>query len=287
MSRNLATRVAFAVPAITLSVLVVRQGGWWLALVLAALGVLGAWEVYGLARRQGIRPLAHLGYLAAAALPLGALAGGRGAADGWALGACYAGMLWLLLLLVTAMFVRGAAGRPLAAVAVTAFGALYASAPLAFLIAIRHGGDSEREPTAYVLLTLLPLVLTWVCDTAAFGVGTALGGPKLAPVLSPRKTWSGAAGGLAAALTGAVALGLLVLNGAGWRFGAWQLVGLGLVVGVIGQIGDVAESLLKREAGVKDSSSLVPGHGGVLDRLDSLYFVIPASAALYQLYGVI
>ncbi|HXF95274.1 MAG TPA: phosphatidate cytidylyltransferase, partial [Gemmatimonadales bacterium] len=173
------------------------------------------------------------------------------------------------------------------AVAVTAFGALYAAAPLAFLLAIRHGVNSEREPGAYFLLALLPLALTWICDTAAYAAGTAWGGPRLAPAVSPRKTWSGAAGGLAGALVFAVLLGLLVLNRAGWHFGFWHLVGLGLVVGVIGQVGDAAESLLKREAGVKDSSALIPGHGGVLDRLDSLYFVIPASAALFRFYGVI
>ncbi|HEX9703771.1 MAG TPA: phosphatidate cytidylyltransferase [Gemmatimonadales bacterium] len=287
MSRNLLIRVAFAVPAIALTVLVLRLGGWWLALVLAVLGMLGAWEVYGLARRQGIAPLAELGYVGAAAIPFGALAGARGEAATWASAALYAGVFGLLLLLVAAMFVRGSGGRPLTAVAVTLFGALYAAAPLAFLVVIRHGGSSDREPASYFLLTMLPLALTWICDTAAYGVGTTLGGPKLAPVLSPHKTWSGAIGGLAGALAGSVVLGLLVLNGAGWRFGIWQLLGVGLVVGVIGQAGDVAESLLKREAGVKDSSTLVPGHGGVLDRLDSLYFVIPASAALFELYGVI
>lgn len=285
MSRTLLVRIAFAVPAIGVTVLVLRLGGWWLAGTLAVLGVLGAREVYQLARRKGVEPLDEAGYLSAAVVPLATmLAGRRGT---WAEGAWYVGVLWLLALFVIAMVARGPGRRPLAAVAVTFAGALYAAAPLAFLIPIRHGAVSETQPSAYFLLTLLPLVLTWICDTAAYGAGVAVGGPKLAPVLSPGKTWAGAAGGLVAAVVFAVVLGSLVLNRAGWHLGVWQLVGVGLVVGVVGQVGDLAESLIKREADVKDSSALLPGHGGVLDRLDSLYFVIPATAALFKLYGVI
>jgi phosphatidate cytidylyltransferase len=286
MSSTLRIRIAFAVPAIAVSVIVLWVGGWWLAAVLAGLGVLGAWEIYQLARRQGIEALAAPGYAGAAAIPLAALAARGAGRTGVAEWLAYAGTLWILASLALAM-ARGPAARPLSAVAVTLFGALYASAPLAFLISIRHGRGSEQQPTAYFLLTLLPLVLTWICDTAAYSAGATFGGPRMAPVLSPRKTWSGALGGLAGALLFALLLGLLVLNRAGWHFAAWQLLGLGLVVGVLGQLGDVAESLLKREAGVKDSSALLPGHGGVLDRLDSLYFVIPASAALLKCYGVI
>jgi phosphatidate cytidylyltransferase len=109
----------------------------------------------------------------------------------------------------------------------------------------------------------------------------------LAPVLSPNKTWSGAVGGAAAALVVAVALGMLVLHPLGWALPLPALVAVGLAVGVLGQLGDVAESLFKREAGVKDSSTLIPGHGGVLDRLDSLYYVIPVSAVLLAAFGAI
>jgi phosphatidate cytidylyltransferase len=286
MSRNLVTRIAVAVPAIALTVFVLRVGGWWLAAALAVLGVLGAREAYALARRTGVDPLDEPGYLSAAAIPLATLAGVR-AEGSWAEAALYVCVLWLLALLAAAMVFRGPNRRPLSAVAITFVGALYASAPLAFLIAIRHGSNSDLRPGAYFLLALLPLVLTWICDTAAFGTGTAMGGPRMAPVLSPGKTWSGAVGGLVAATIFAVGLGTLVLNRAGWHLGVWHLVGVGLVVGVVGQIGDLAESLVKREAAVKDSSALLPGHGGVLDRLDSLYFVIPATAALFKLYGVI
>jgi phosphatidate cytidylyltransferase len=172
-------------------------------------------------------------------------------------------------------------------VSITLFGALYASGLLTFLIAIRHGSGAVLRPASYMLLTLFPLVITWICDTAAMAVGSAVGGPKLAPVLSPKKTHAGAVGGTLGGVITALAIGKFVLNRQGWSFSAGQLLLFGLAVSIVGQIGDVAESLFKREAGLKDSSSLIPGHGGVLDRLDSLYFVIPAAAGLYRMFGVI
>jgi len=167
------------------------------------------------------------------------------------------------------------------------FGCLYASGMLAFLIAIRHGTNAAARPGAYVLLALFPLVITWICDTAAMAAGTAVGGPKLAPVLSPHKTHAGAIGGTLGGIIAALALGQFLLNRQGWHFSAGQLLLFGLAISVVGQIGDVAESLFKREVGVKDSSALIPGHGGVLDRLDSLYFVVPTAAGLYRMFGVI
>jgi phosphatidate cytidylyltransferase len=279
MASNLTQRVAVAGVAIPLAVGVVWLGGWPLAAVLAVLGVLGTREIYDLARRQGIDALDRTGWLAAAAIPLLAY---------WAKGpAVYLGALWLMAALVVATVRRGPAGRPLGAVSVTLFGCLYASALLAFLIPIRHGGNAANQPFAYLCLTLFPLIITWIGDTAAMAVGIKVGGPKLAPVLSPNKTRSGAVGGLVGAVATALVLGLLVLNRVGWNFAVWQLVTVGGVVGLVAQVGDVAESLFKREAGVKDSSSLIPGHGGVLDRLDSLYFVVPVAAGLFKLFGVI
>ncbi len=280
MASNLTLRIAFAAVAIPLAVGIVWLGGWPLAIALAALGVLGAREIYDLARRQGFDALDRTGGIAAGAIPLLAY---------WAKGsaAAYFGALWLMSALVVAMFRRGPAGKPLAVVSVTLFGCLYASALLAFLIPIRHGGNAANRPFAYLCLTLFPMVITWIGDTAAMAVGVKVGGAKLAPVLSPHKTRSGAVGGFVASIITALALGLLVLNRVGLSFAVWQLVTVGAVVGVVAQVGDVAESLFKREAGVKDSSNLIPGHGGVLDRLDSLYFVIPAAAGLFKVFGVI
>jgi len=285
-SKNLVQRIAVAVVAIPLVVGIIWLGGWTLAAMLALLGVLGAREIYDFARRQGIEPLERTGWLAAAAIPLLAY-WAKGSEVHWAEPALYLGAVWLMVTMAIAMLRRGPAGRPLTSVSVTLFGCVYASGMLAFLIAIRHGSAAAARPVPYVLLTLFPLVITWICDTAAMAVGTAVGGPKLAPILSPKKTHAGAVGGTLGGIITALAVGKFVLNRQGWSFTPGQLLLFGLAVSIVGQIGDVAESLFKREAGLKDSSTLIPGHGGVLDRLDSLYFVIPTAAGLYRMFGVI
>lgn len=108
------------------------------------------------------------------------------------------------------------------------------------------------------------LLLVWANDIAAYVAGRSIGGPKLAPQLSPNKTWAGFVGGVAASgLIGALALGV------GWASGI-SIVVISLALGVASQLGDLAESLAKRHFGVKDSSGLIPGHGGLLDRVDGL-----------------
>lgn len=283
MSRNLVVRIAVAVPAIVFTLLVLWVGAWPMAVFVAALSVLGTAEVYELARKRGIHPLAPLGLLAAGVSPV---------ATYWVKHyanwepVLYAAAIWLLLVLVAAVRTRTPAERPLEAVAVTIFGTLYAGTMLAFLVAIRHGPHSDAHPRGSFALAVLPLVITWVCDTAAMAAGTLLGGPKLAPVLSPRKTWAGAIGGVVGAVGAALVYQALVLARVPMGLTTWQVVVAAVVIAVVAQFGDVTESLFKREAGVKDSSALIPGHGGVLDRLDSLYFVLPVTAGLLRLFGV-
>jgi phosphatidate cytidylyltransferase len=286
MSRNLLVRVAFAVPAIGVTLVVLWRGGLLLAGLLAVLGVLGTREIYDFARRQGIAPLETLGYFGAAAIPFAAVWVTE--TDFFWVGPVLAlGALWLLAVMVAALLVRGPQQRPLSAVAVTVFGCLYASALLAFIVPIRHGVHSEAHPLASTALVVFPLAVTWICDTCAMAAGTLVGGRKLAPVLSPHKTWSGAIGGVVGALIAALVFGPTVFNRLALHLPVTQLLTLGLVIAVAAQVGDVSESLFKREVGLKDSSALIPGHGGVLDRLDSLYFVVPVSASLYWLFGLV
>lgn len=280
-------RVGFAVVAIPLALLLVWLGGWPLAALVAVVGVLGVKELYDIAARLDVRPAATLGLATTATLApitLGTILGASWATSvvaAWP----YIAAIWLLVLLIWALAARAPTAKPLGAVAVTLFGVLYAGALPAFLLAIRHGQHGPRS-WAGTVLVFFPLVVIWVCDTAAMEGGRRIGGPKLAPTVSPGKTRAGSISGI----VGALLVAPLFAYGVFPRVGLPAAIGpallIALVLSVMGQVGDLAESLFKREAGVKDSSQLIPGHGGVLDRLDSLYFAIPLAAAFYRLFGL-
>lgn len=288
MDANLAKRIAFAAVAIPVAVGLVWLGGWPLALLLAAVGALGARELIEFAERQGIRPSRTLGLGVAALFGPGAwlvLSSSR-VSGAWSGGWMYLGAVWLIGVLSWALIRRGPTDRPLGAVAVTVLAPLYTAALPAFLIGIRHAANGTRSWPGTALV-FFPLVVTWVCDTAAMFGGRAVGGPKLAPTVSPGKTRSGAIAGVLGAAVAAPLFAHLALRPAGIQLSIAQAVAFGVVLSFVGQVGDLAESLFKREVGVKDSSALIPGHGGVLDRFDSLYFVVPVAAALYRLFGIL
>ena len=284
MDRNLAQRIGFAAVAIPLALAVVWYGGWPLTALVAAVGVLGAREMFDLFRQGGGRAVAWLGLLGAAAVaPMAYLVLTRD--TGWATSWAYIVALWLLAVMTTALATHGPGERPLEGVSVTLFGVCYAAALPAFLLDLRHTEHPERS-WAGTWLVFFPLVVTWACDTAAMFAGRRFGGPKLAPVISPGKTRVGAVAGVLAALLVAVPFALWVFPAVGVAAPLGALLIVAGALSVVGQAGDLVESLFKRQAGVKDSSHLIPGHGGVLDRFDSLYFVVPAAAALYRLLGV-
>jgi phosphatidate cytidylyltransferase len=288
MDSNLVRRVGFAVVAIPLALAVVWYGGLPLAFLLALAGALGTRELFDLAARQGVRPVRPLGFVTAAAIaPLAYAAIVAPEVRALMFAAWpYAPALWLMVLLTGVLATRSPADKPLSAAAVTMLAVGYASALPAFLLGIRHLGHPERS-WAGAWLVFFPLVVTWVCDTAAMFGGRAIGGPKLAPTVSPGKTRSGGAAGVLGGLLVAPVFAAWVFPRVGVEIPLWQLVFIAAVLSVVGQIGDLVESLLKRESGVKDSSDLIPGHGGVLDRFDSLYFVIPVAATMYRAFGVI
>jgi phosphatidate cytidylyltransferase len=288
MASNLLRRVAFAIVAIPLALAVTWYGGLPLAFLVALASALGARELFDLAARQGTRPPRAFGLVSAAALaPITYATMVAPDVRAFVLAAWpYLFAVWLMGLLTSVLATRSPAEKPIEAVGVTLLAVAYTAALPAYLIGIRHTQFAERSWAA-AWLVFFPLVVTWVCDTAAMFGGRTFGGPKLAPTISPGKTRSGAAAGIVGGLLVAPIFGAMVFPRFGMEVSLWQLLVMAGLLAVVGQIGDLAESLFKRQAGVKDSSQLIPGHGGVLDRLDSLYFVIPAAAVLYRLFGVI
>jgi phosphatidate cytidylyltransferase len=276
-------RVAVAAVAIPAALGLVRVGGWPLVATLAVLAALGTLELCRIAQARGTRPFSLLGAGAAVLTPAATYGLLLGRLEPRGVAFALAG--WLGIVMGAAVLWRGPDRGPLSAVTATVFAPLYAGLLPAFLLLYRHG--AVPGPWAATWLVFLPLVTVWICDSAAMAAGTAIGGPKFAPVVSPNKTWAGTIAGSLAGAVVAPVFGLLFLVPQGVTVGVARLVVFGLVVASVGQIGDLAESLLKREAGVKDSGSVFPGHGGVLDRLDSLYWALPTGAALLMLYGVL
>ena len=282
---NLTRRILFSAVAIPAALALAYVGGWAFAALIAAVALLGVHEVFAFGALQGLWPLRAAGYAAALLIPA-ATAAWVGAPDRWSWPwLLYGAALWLLVVMVWAAW-RGPEARPLGSVALTVFAVAYAAALPAFAIALRHrlGTGPRDEPLAGTVLLFFPLVLTWIGDTAAFAGGKAIGGPKLAPRLSPNKTWAGSVAGMAGTLLAAAAFAWWVFPRADLPVAmSWTLV-MGAIISVAGQVGDLAESVFKREVGVKDSSALIPGHGGVLDRFDALYFVLPVTVVLYDVF---
>jgi phosphatidate cytidylyltransferase len=278
---ELTKRVAFGVVAAPLALAIVLVGGAALAGLLAVASAIAASEFYKISRAAGHDPLSDLGAALAGLLPLAAHA-------------VYLGLieprfgylaLALIGILSLSIWTRGAAGKPLGAVSVTVLGALYTGGLLCFAYAIRNHpyavGEIQLGPipiAAGGVLLGLPVLLTWATDIGAFFVGRAVGGPRLIPAVSPAKTVSGAIGGLVASvLVTWLYVSYALKPAAQLALSPLGIVAFGVIISVAAQVGDLFESLLKREAGVKNSSELLPGHGGVLDRLDSLFFVLPVA----------
>ena len=247
-------RLATAFVGIPLLAAVVWAGGIVFGLVAACAAAVGAVEV---CRMAGFRSVA-LPTIASAALSAGIVILALYAPPVYALaaGAGVAATAAILLLCPAPLRVRSARGIGVALGAAAYPGALLAYAPL-----IRESGQGLQWVS-------FALIVTFSTDTAAFFVGRAIGKRPLAPTVSPNKTWEGAMGGSLAALLSALLSAAVLSIEAPWP----AVAALGILLGVVGQAGDLFESKLKRLSGVKESGGLLPGHGGILDRLDSIVF---------------
>ena len=282
MASELTKRVAVAVVAIPAAIVVIYLGGWVLAFAAAALAAAGALEYYDLARQRATLALSGIGAATAAFMVLAA------ATEGFP-GALFSMVTVFAVLVVSgvSIWTRGVDGKPLTAASVTLMGALLTGATLAFgwsLRALPQRFDPDATAVAGSAALLFPLIVTWVNDSAAYFGGRAFGKHKLIPKVSPGKTVEGSIFGAIGGVLAAVAMSLLVLDGRhGLTIGVVPAALAGFALSIAAQVGDLAESLLKREAGVKDSGTLLPGHGGVLDRLDALYFTLPLAYGFFLL----
>ncbi len=276
---ELAKRVVVALIIAPIAIAAAWFGDAALATLLSVVSGVAAWELCRMARARGVDTLDGLTIACAAAVPL--------LAHGTRLGvlrlntAALASVL--LLLLTVTVFRRRVEERPLAVAAVSLFAVLYTGGMLTFAYDLRYHNYAVGR-TSQSLLLLLPVLLTWASDVGAYFTGRLIGRTKLMPSVSPAKTVEGSLGGMALSVGVAwlyvrhllVPQGQLGLSPGG-------IVLFGVAVAVAAQLGDLFESLLKREAGVKDSSGLLPGHGGFLDRVDSVLFALPVAALLLNL----
>ena len=163
-------------------------------------------------------------------------------------------------------------GSALLNLGATMLGILYIGLFSAALISIREFYIQPEEDYlhgGYLIIFILASI--WICDSAAYYIGMAFGKHKLFPRVSPKKSWEGAIAGFVFAVLAMAASKVIFLDFLSWN----STIGIGIIIGILGQIGDLIESLFKRDSGVKDSSGLIPGHGGIFDRFDSLIYSAP------------
>ncbi len=243
----------------------------WLTVLVLAAGVAAIWEFYRMTPAN-VGPLpAVLGAAWVVALLSGAQASsGRDnfliISGGVIAAGSFASLLWFIA------FYHGASFR--AGFCYLMGGPLYVGFLLAHALTLREIAGLETDSAAELGRNwlLFAILVTFATDTGAYLVGRAVGSRPLAPSISPGKTWEGSLGGFVSAVAAALVLGVVFDLG----ITAWQQAVIGGVVGVVSQWGDLVESKLKRIADVKDAGSIIPGHGGLLDRLDSMLFALPA-----------
>ena len=253
-------RVASAAVGLPLVLLAVYAGSPWLAVLAGLAGLWALWELHRILLRPLDVPLLVLSW----AWMAGLLANGE-LEGSHTLVAVTAGLMatlaWVLL--------RSRREAAIPALTAGVVGPLYVGLPLSFALMLR----AQDQGWEWLLLGLLT---TFAIDSAAFFTGRAVGKRPLAPTISPGKTWEGGIAGLVAGAAATAALDALL----SLPLDLWEAVLAGLAFGVVAQAGDLVESALKRAAAVKEAGWLIPGHGGILDRMDSVVFVL---APLYYL----
>ena len=257
-NRNLFLRVGSAVVLLPGVIFLLVKGGLWSGALIGLAAAVCVAEYYLITLRR-LSPAAYLGIGAAFAMPV---------FPAWQPASAAELALWttsaIFLIAWTSQLLSSSLETAVSAAAQLISGFLFGALGLTALSWLRQGPDGLR----WVLCTL---IATWGNDTAAFFAGRRFGKRKLFAAVSPHKTWEGFAGGLAGSVTG-----MFVAKGTFFgELTAFDCLIVGVLTGIVGPIGDLSESMLKRTYQVKDSSHIIPGHGGLLDRIDALIFNAP------------
>lgn len=259
----LAKRVIVAAILLPIGLVLIYFGGWAYALLVALFVGLAAWEYVQIFRKGGYQPAGLLVPLGALLLVAGRVLDGFESAP-W--------MITLIILVImTYHLLAYERGRDQSGTdfGVSLAGIFYLGWLGAYLISLRD----LPEGLWWVLLVLSAV---WIADSGAYFIGRAFGKHKLSPRLSPKKTWEGYLGGILTGTVGTALLATLFMNlaGTGSAITLWKGAVVGLILSVLTTLGDLGESMFKRQVGVKDSSNLIPGHGGVFDRIDSWLWAV-------------
>ncbi len=230
------------------------------AVLVVIAAAIGQHEFYRMAQTKGARPLSVLGMLLGSAFIIGGFYY-QVPSDGAILLYAAAGML---LITMTRLFSPGAVDGAAEDVAMTLLGLIYVALLFGFQVGIRLGGDGKQW------IVFMYFVI-WATDIGAYAVGMSFGKRRLYPKISPKKSVEGLIGGLLFAAAMALLCRIWFMP----PLGIGEAAGIGLLLASAGTIGDLVESMLKRSVGVKDSGTIIPGHGGMLDRMDSMLFAAP------------
>ena len=246
-------RILTAVVGLPLLIAIIWYGEPWFTILIAVMAALGGWEFYRMANQEKIRPITYFGLAWVILIILSPHCPYPVTTPLLISSAIVFSLIWLLF--------RSPREHAFISWAWTMAGILYIGWMLSHWIELRSLEAGKG-------LVFWAMFTTFANDTSAFFVGRTWGKHTLAPSISSGKTWEGAIGGLFASILVSLVLSLIFPL----PFSYWQLVLLGCIISLFAQLGDLVESLLKRNTGVKDTSKLMPGHGGILDRIDSLIF---------------
>ncbi|MCU7494632.1 MAG: phosphatidate cytidylyltransferase [Ignavibacteria bacterium] len=266
---NTTTRILVSVAAIPLILLACYFGGLFFLLFIAAIGAVAFWEFSRMARNKNAFASDVIGLIAVLLIITNAYFHFMD----------FKSVVYLMVVLLLIYELFRNKSSAIFNLGTTLIGIFYIGLFSSSMVEIREYFPVNYQEGGFLMISIL--VSIWVCDSAAFFAGSALGKHKLFPRVSPKKSWEGAIAGFAAAVIAMVVMKILLLQ----FISIPDAAVIGLIVGTVGQTGDLTESLLKRDAGVKDSSNIIPGHGGIFDRFDSLLLTSPV-VYLYLVYFV-